>query len=164
MDSPLELRQEHGDDLTPEDLIDPQLFLEWQRSLDHPDRATGAAQSFTAELTGTTGERGMYRVIPIVSGGTINWLDAAGYILARSPKGDAPFHGRRVYRDDFELHTDTKVPPLLSMSPKRALSRVGADDRVLARSRRDRRMTFRSMHAVGRVCESEPWRDCGKPG
>src|SRR5882757_3141786 len=88
MDSPLELRQEHGDDLTPEDLIDPQLFLEWQRSLDHPDRATGAAQSFTAELTGTTGERGMYRVIPIVSGGTINWLDAAGYILARSPKGE----------------------------------------------------------------------------
>jgi hypothetical protein len=50
----------------------------------------------------------------------------------------------------------------LSMSPKRASSFVGADDRVLVRSRRDRQIAFRSMRVVGTVCESEPWRDCGK--
>jgi hypothetical protein len=48
------------------------------------------------------------------------------------------------------------------MSPKRALSFVCADDRLLMCSRRDRQTTRRSMYAGGTVCEREAWRHCGK--
>ena len=102
------LNEQH-DDVEPDDLIDPQLFLEWQQSLPHADRATAEADTLTAELTGTTGTRGMYRVIPVSSGRTINWIDAAGYVLARSRRDGTPFRGR-LYRDDFELRTDVAEP------------------------------------------------------
>lgn len=100
---------EQRDDVEPDDLIDPQLFLGWQQSLPHADRPAAGADTLTAELTGTTGARGMYRVIPVSSGRTINWIDAAGYVLARSRREGATFRGR-LYRDDFELHTDIAKP------------------------------------------------------
>ena len=61
------------------------------------------------ELIGTTGERGLYRVVPVVTNDTINWIDAAGYVLARSSRVDSPFRGR-FHRQDFELHTGDGAP------------------------------------------------------
>jgi len=100
---------ENYDDISAEDFIDPQYFLAWQRSLPQPDRAAARANSVVAELSGTTGERGLYRVVPIVTDDFINWIDAAGYLLAHSPREGSPFRGR-LHRQDFELHTDADGP------------------------------------------------------
>ena len=101
--------EEENDDIHPEDFIDPQLFLAWQRSLPQPERAAALENRVAAQLSGTTGERGLYRVVPILTGETINWIDAAGYMLARSKRDESPFQGR-LYRHDFELHTDVAEP------------------------------------------------------
>ena len=100
---------ENYDDISAEDFIDPQYFLAWQRSLPQPERAAARANSIVAELSGTTGERGLYRVVPIVTDDFINWIDAAGYLLAHSPREGSPFRGR-LHRQDFELHTDADDP------------------------------------------------------
>lgn len=92
-----------------EDFIDPQLFLAWQRSLPQPDRTPVRSDQVAAELSGTTGERGLYRVVPILAHDSISWIDAAGYVLGRSRQADSPFQGP-FYRQDFELHTDVEQP------------------------------------------------------
>lgn len=72
--------------LTPEALIDPQQFLAWQRARVAVDRpAVEAVRSSAAELTGVDGRRASYDVRPIVGEGGIDWLDPAGYAVARSP-------------------------------------------------------------------------------
>ena len=96
-------------DIESEDLIDPQLFLEWQRSLPRTERHAVAENTVGVQVVGTTGVRGMYRVIPVFAGETINWLDAAGYILAQSQTEGTPFQGR-MHRDDYQLHTDVAEP------------------------------------------------------
>ena len=101
--------QAEYDDLDADDFIDPQRFLSWERSLPQPERAAGGGNRVGVELVGTTGERGQYRVVPVVTNDTINWIDAAGYILARSNRDDSPFHGR-FHRQDFELHTGDGAP------------------------------------------------------
>lgn len=96
---------ERDAEIEAEDLIDPQMFMEWQRSLPRAERHAVAANTVSAQIIGTTGARGMYRVVPVLAGDTINWLDAAGYVLAQSPSEGAPFQGR-LHGDDFQLHTD----------------------------------------------------------
>jgi hypothetical protein len=100
---------ERGADIVAEDLIDPQLFMEWQGSLPRAERHATAANTVRAQIVGTTGARGMYRVIPVSAGETINWLDAAGYVLAQSQSEGATFQGR-LHGDDFQLHTDVSEP------------------------------------------------------
>ena len=95
--------------LDAEDFIDPQLFLAWERSLPQPERAAGRRNRIPAELTGTTGKRGLYRVVPVVANNTINWIDPAGYVLACSRQDAHPFRGK-LHRQDFELHTDVRRP------------------------------------------------------
>jgi hypothetical protein len=102
------LRAEFGE-VNSEDLIDPQRFLAWQGSLPQRRRDATAANTITAELRGTTGERGLYRVLPILGEETVHWIDAAGYVLARSDREQWPFGGR-LYRQDFALHTDGGEP------------------------------------------------------
>ncbi|KIZ44529.1 MULTISPECIES: DEAD/DEAH box helicase [Rhodopseudomonas] len=97
------------DDLDGEDFIDPQLFLAWERSLPQPERAAGRGNRVPAELTGTTGERGRYRVVPILRDERICWIDAAGYVLAESNREESPFRGR-LHRQDFELRTNGEAP------------------------------------------------------
>lgn len=94
---------EQYDELESEDFIDPQLFLEWQRSLPRRERPAAEEETVRVELTGTTGERGLYHVIPVRREEQIDWIDAAGFSLARSPVEQ----NRRWFpRDDFELRTD----------------------------------------------------------
>jgi hypothetical protein len=96
-------------DLAAEDFIDPQLFLVWERSLPQPERAVDRRNRVLAELIGTTGERGLYGVVPVVANDTINWTDPAGYVLARSIWNGFHFHGE-LNRQDFDLHTDVRQP------------------------------------------------------
>ena len=97
------------ENLDAEDFIDPQLFLAWERSLPHPEHVAGRENRIRAELIGTKGECGLYRVVPVVVNDTINWIDAAGYVLAQSRREDSPFCGR-FYHQDFELHANTRRP------------------------------------------------------
>lgn len=92
-------------DLEADDLIDPQFFLEWQRSLPRRAGEEPANNSIVAELTGTTGRRSRYHVIPIKNGRDMTWIDASGYELARS-QVQASQLGRKEFRNDFELHVD----------------------------------------------------------
>jgi len=93
---------------TSEDRIDPQLFIRWQASLQHDEVAMEAEPEIRAVLTGTTGERGRYAVIPVKREDHIAWLDPAGFELAstRLLAGYRP----RVFRDDFELVTEGGKP------------------------------------------------------
>ena len=91
------------DDPKSEDRIDPQLFLRWQASLPRAEGAAGAAFQSRAALTGTTGARGSYAVIPVTRDDGTAWLDPAGFELAvTSPSAHV---GTRDSRNDFELVT-----------------------------------------------------------
>ncbi|EGG75329.1 Conjugal transfer protein trbE [Gluconacetobacter sp. SXCC-1] len=69
---------------TSEDLIDPQQFLAWERSLPARKRERVEALPEEAELTGTSGAMKRYNVLPIAGKDEVIWLDASGYELARS--------------------------------------------------------------------------------
>ncbi len=70
---------------TPEDLIDPQQFLGWERSLPTRERERAEVEPEEAQLTGTTGAMKRYNVLPMAGADEVIWLDASGYELARSP-------------------------------------------------------------------------------
>jgi len=70
---------------TSEDLIDPQQFVGWERSLPARVRARAEVVPREAELTGTTGAMKRYNVLPMAGADEVIWLDASGYELARSP-------------------------------------------------------------------------------
>lgn len=70
---------------TSEDLIDPQQFLGWERSLPTRERERAEVVPEEAELTGTTGAMKRYNVLPMAGADEVIWLDASGYELARSP-------------------------------------------------------------------------------
>jgi hypothetical protein len=97
------------DVIEPDDFIDPQRFIEWQQSLPQNERATANTFRFPAQLGGTTGELGVYRVIPVTAGDRIEWIDAAGYQLASSAVEGTQLGGF-AYRDDFTLHTNVLEP------------------------------------------------------
>lgn len=69
---------------TSEDLIDPQQFLAWERSLPARERNQAEVVPEEAELTGTTGAMNRYNVLPLAGAKQAIWLDASGYELARS--------------------------------------------------------------------------------
>lgn len=86
-----------------EDLIDPQLFQQWQLTLTRPDALPPAPPVFRAELTGTDGRHRRYAVIPVKRGDETRWLDPAGFELAVS--SDEGPDGGNIFRSDFELRT-----------------------------------------------------------
>jgi hypothetical protein len=94
---------EEEDNPTSEDRIDPQFFLHWQASLPRAEFAPGAASQMAAALTGTTGARGRYAVMPVRRDDGTAWLDPAGFELAVTrPQART---GTRPSRSDFELVT-----------------------------------------------------------
>ncbi|MGO7758380.1 DEAD/DEAH box helicase [Rhizobium ruizarguesonis] len=86
-------------DVDAENKIDPQLFLEWQGSIRRDIDDLLDEEPDTARLVGTDGRRRRYSVIPVPSDDAINWLDPAGFVLARTEGRD----GGMSNRDDFEL-------------------------------------------------------------
>ncbi|RWO75262.1 MAG: DEAD/DEAH box helicase [Mesorhizobium sp.] len=85
-----------------EDLIDPTQFLAWSRSREPTAEGPRPPRTVNAALAGTGGRLGRYAVIPVLDGGLVRWLDAAGYELATT--GDAgDFVDASPYRHDFEL-------------------------------------------------------------
>jgi hypothetical protein len=92
----------------PDDLIDPQHFLAWQRGLPRPEPVSSVAPPGPVGLTGTDGRKARYSVMPIIEENGVTWIDAGGFSLARS----APIPGlvpEAPYRDDYEL-TTTATP------------------------------------------------------
>ena len=88
-----------------EDLIDPQLFLEWQRSLPKPDPAPVTSRSVSASLTQVAGERNRYAVRPLIGPDGVIWLDPAGYQVAQSELMPSGSDGNASTRD-YELLND----------------------------------------------------------
>jgi hypothetical protein len=93
---------EEFEDIEPEDLIDPQLFLQWQGGLPRRERVTAADGPEAVQLTGTNGRRQRYSVIPVENGAVIRWLDPAGFELARSDDILGEFPTRSI-GNDYEL-------------------------------------------------------------
>ncbi|WP_205930891.1 hypothetical protein [Rhizobium leguminosarum] len=88
----------------PEALIDPQNFRAWQLG-----RHGGAQNADIAvcnglgRYTGVDGRRQSYDVPPIVAGDVVQWIDPAGFAVARSVRSDVllkgcnlPLTGKRV--------------------------------------------------------------------
>lgn len=92
------------DDPSAEDLIDPQQFLAWEKSLPTRERGPAEPAAERAELTGTTGARKLYNVLPLAGDEEVMWVDAAGYELARS--GDEfGFYDASDIANDYVLET-----------------------------------------------------------
>lgn len=89
---------------TSEDRIDPQLFLSWERAMPRGPRENFDQEPEAARLTGTTGSKRRYGVLPIAVDGATRWIDPAGYELARSDHPAIAFDASAL-RDDFILNT-----------------------------------------------------------
>ena len=90
---------------TPEDLIDPQQFLAWERSLPARERERAEAVPEEADLTGTTGAMKRYNVLPMAGVDEVIWLDASGYELARSPD-EFGLYDRSDLANDYVLDAE----------------------------------------------------------
>lgn len=93
---------------TPEDLIDPQQFLSWERGLPAREQEHAEVVSEEAELTGTTGEMKRYNVLPMADENEVIWLDASGYELARS-SDEFGVYGRSDLANDYELNVGVQA-------------------------------------------------------
>jgi len=96
---------EQIDALTSEDLIDPQQFLAWERSLPARERERAEAAPEEAELTGTTGAMKRYNVLPVAGASEVIWLDASGYELARS-SDEFGLYDRSDLANDYALDAE----------------------------------------------------------
>jgi DEAD/DEAH box helicase len=85
-----------------EDFIDPRNFLAWERTLRRGPEAHDGLRALAANLTHSDGRRGTYDVLPIRREGSVDWIDAGGYALARSGV-DVALLTERPERHDFTL-------------------------------------------------------------
>jgi hypothetical protein len=90
----------------PDDFIDPQQFLGWQRQLPLGEAAVAPAIGLAAALIGTDGSRHRYGVLPVRAQQGTDWYDAAGFALAHTLAFDVSGDS---HRSDFELRTDGGV-------------------------------------------------------
>ncbi|WP_346897557.1 DEAD/DEAH box helicase [uncultured Roseibium sp.] len=91
-----------------ETLIDPQRYLAWQRSIQVRRDADEIVSESGAELTGVDGRRLSYDVRPVPRNGSIDWIDAAGFSVARSPYSADLLTGRPD-RHDFTIQSQPEV-------------------------------------------------------
>lgn len=101
---------------TPDDLIDPQKFLDWQRALPDDRQPRPGRRPIQAELTGTIGQNECYPVIPAQKDDFINWIDASGYSLAKSVGWPEWLHAK-YYHDDFELRIENDEATIRRVYP-----------------------------------------------
>ena len=95
------------DDVRPDDLIDPQQFLQWQQSLPRTISEATVAMPMAAALTGTDGQHGRYSVVPIARRSHLSWLDPAGFELATTHPTRSI--GARQIRSDYELAVSSEA-------------------------------------------------------
>lgn len=96
---------QRGVPITDEDLIDPQLFLEWHRAQPKPERAASVNDAVVAGFVGVEGKLSRYAVRPVIGAHGVVWLDPAGYQVAHSsslPGGP----GEQPSQRDYELVND----------------------------------------------------------
>ncbi|KQU78968.1 DNA helicase [Ensifer sp. Root31] len=96
-----------------EELIDPRNFLEWLRSKKTAPSERTSTRSLQAGLSGTSGTRGKYSVIPIRVADGLRWIDPAGFELATTPDSPALI-GSAIYGHDFDLLTKSGAEILRS--------------------------------------------------
>lgn len=96
---------QRGTPISDEDLIDPQLFLEWQRSLPKPDRAAAAPTAVSASFIDVEGKLNRYAVRPVSGSDGVIWLDPAGFRIAQSTSMPGE-PDANASRRDFELVND----------------------------------------------------------
>lgn len=90
------------DNPDPEDFIDPQRFLDWQKSLPRDVRQRLERTPVNVDLTGTDGRQERYSVVAAEQGDAVMWIDPSGFSLAHSrQRPDWLRNG--AHRDDFEL-------------------------------------------------------------
>ncbi len=96
------LSTEHpGEDIKPEQLIDPQHFLAWKSAQPIPDVPVKNPLEEAATLSGTDGQKHPYDVLPIFREELVQWIDPAGYALAETavPKqASGPVNTRSDYQ------------------------------------------------------------------
>lgn len=84
----------------PEALIDPQNFRAWQQGRQQMVQdAEVAVRNVLGQFTGVDGRRQNYDVLPIVAGDVVEWIDPAGYSVARSARSDAMVTANPAYHD-----------------------------------------------------------------
>ncbi len=91
-----------------ESFIDPQNFGAWQRSLLAETPKGFGENNDVAELTGANGQRGIYDVRPIVGPAGIDWIDSAGFKIARSALNPSLVTASSE-RHDFQITTLPQV-------------------------------------------------------
>lgn len=96
------LEESLGGNVSAEDRINPNHFLEWSRSLRATRSGTEQRLQIQATLSGTDGRRGRYAVIPVRSPNRIRWLDASGYELAVSEVPET-FPRGTLQNSDYDL-------------------------------------------------------------
>jgi hypothetical protein len=94
-----------GTSIADEDLINPQLFLEWHRSLPVPDSGLRESAAVRASFTEVEGKSSRYAVRPVNGPDGVIWLDPAGFKVAQS--GAMPGEpDANASRRDYELVND----------------------------------------------------------
>ncbi|MFW8584685.1 hypothetical protein ACOJBM_06595 [Rhizobium beringeri] len=83
-----------------EALIDPQNFRAWQQAREQlKQNAEVVVRNVLGQYTGVDGRRQSYDVLPIVTGEVVDWIDPAGYAVARSARADAMVTEKPAYHD-----------------------------------------------------------------
>lgn len=91
-----------------EDYIDPQRFLAWQRTLSSRRVHAHNHSSIPVELSGTDGRQVNYDVVPILTPEGVDWIDAAGFRLAKSSSD--VMSREQQHRSDFVLSVGPTQP------------------------------------------------------
>lgn len=94
-----------GGAIADEDLIDPQRFLKWHRSLPKPDRAPAASAAVVADFKGVDGKLSRYAVRPIATTDGVIWIDPGGFQVAKSISIPGASDANPSQRD-YELFND----------------------------------------------------------
>lgn len=83
-----------------EALIDPQNFRAWQLSREGAiQNADITVRNVLGQYTGVDGRRPSYDVLPIVFRDVVEWIDPAGFAVARSARSDAMVTDKPAYHD-----------------------------------------------------------------
>ena len=89
----------------PDDFIDPQHFLRWQRSMRPEVIESSNEGPYEAQLFAASGENAPYHVLPMKMNGWVAWLDAAGYQIGGSFSEETIRRQISINRD-YELYMD----------------------------------------------------------